>query len=229
MRTGCCLSAVLNYHEEETQAVTFLSRVSLFPYSSLILPGGQLRIKIVEQQYLSMMSACLKKDHGFGVYLVESDVQSAVEEKIYHGTMVRIVDWDREDDGLLTVLIEGCQRLRVVETSANSLGALVGDVEILPKNPHAEIPLRYRNLSRLLQRVLDRVEPLVAYKETELVDAAWVSNRLTELLPMSFIERYELVAISDPIKRLSLLQCIVEQYINTGISLDTGVDHVGFC
>jgi len=56
---------------------------------------------------------------------------------------------------------------------------------------------------------LDQTGPLVEYTDSNFTDAAWVSNRLIELLPMSAAERNDLVRMSDPLERLSVLRAVI--------------------
>ncbi|HEU4517732.1 MAG TPA: hypothetical protein VFR77_10545, partial [Steroidobacteraceae bacterium] len=40
-------------------------------------------------------------------------------------------------------------------------------------------------------------------------DAAWVANRLAELLPLSLADRQTLLELADPVERLSVLEPVV--------------------
>lgn len=154
-----------------------------------------------------MVSNCLKEERGFGVCLIAkgSEVGNAAEFFPY-GTLVEIVDWDREENGLLTIVANGVRRFRTVNSKRNADGLLVGEVELLPPEVHTAIPTQFIGLAELLQRALQNVGSLLEYKDTDFTDAFWVSSRLIELMPMSNADRHELVSIGDPLERLAILQ-----------------------
>lgn len=187
-----------------------MNRLPLFPLSNIVLPGGQLPLRIFEPRYLSMVSACMKCDDGFGLCLISNGSEVGVAETFACGTLVDIIDWDQEDSGLLVIVTRGVQRFRIVDSNANAEGLLTGEVELLPLDEKTAIPASYQSLADLLQRALEQVRPLLAYTESDFTDAGWVSSRLTELLPMPVADRHDLVALNDPIERLSVLLEIVE-------------------
>jgi Lon protease-like protein len=60
-----------------------------------------------------------------------------------------------------------------------------------------------------LKDVVARVLPEAgdAYRHVEMRDdAAWVANRLVELLPLSLADRQALLELADPIERLAVLE-----------------------
>ena len=187
-----------------------MNGLPLFPLSSIVLPGGRLPLRIFEPRYLSMVSACLKGDQLFGICLIADGAEVGTPAKTFaYGTLVKIVDWDQEDTGLLVIVAEGKQRFRIASSAANADGLLVGDVELLPAEHKVAIPAEYVELAELLRRALDQVGPLLEYTGVDFSDAVWVSSRLVELLPMTVSQRHELVAMSDSVERLSVLHGIV--------------------
>lgn len=159
-----------------------------------------------------MVSSCLKNNTGFGIcLLVNGSEVGPVGDTFPVGTLVEIVDWDRDESGLLTIVSHGVQKFRTVDASINEDGLLVGDVEMLPVEPPTPVPVEYKELAQLLQRALDSVGPLMEYLESDFTDAVWVSNRLTELMPLTAVDRHHLVALSDPIERLAALKGFIDQ------------------
>ena len=247
MHSGCLKSYSVN-SSEETQAANqhlyrdsgrLMRRLPLFPFKSLVLPGGYLRVKIIEQHHIAMVSACIRHGGGFGSYLDNGASEACAAQVIRHGTMVNIVDWDREGDGLLVIVVEGLQRFCVVEAHsnsqglanskglANSNGLVIGEVEMLPPEKKVALPSCHRELSDLLRRVYNRVKPFIEYASSNYADAAWVSNRLTELLPMTVGERDSVIAMSDPLERLLVLQGIVERFAEAEISVNRSENTIG--
>lgn len=184
----------------------------LFPLSSIVLPGGQLPLRIFEPRYLSMVRGCLKAESDFGICLIENGFEVGQLARPYpYGTRVQIIDWDVDDSGLLMIVTQGVQRFRTVDTSVTPEGYLLGEVELLSIDEEVPVPPEYSGLSQLLQRALENVGPLMEYKESDFADAVWVSSRLVELLPMSAAERHDFVSIGDPIERLAALQVLIDK------------------
>ena len=184
-----------------------LTTLPLFPLSSIVLPGGQLPLRIFEPRYLSMVRGCLKTESDFGICLIEKGSEVGQLASPYpYGTRVQIVDWDLDESGLLMIVTQGVQRFRTVDMSVSEGGYLLGEVELLSPEEETPVPSEYGGLAQLLQRALKNVGPLMEYKETDFADAVWVSYRLVELLPMSAAERHDFVSIGDPIERLVALQ-----------------------
>jgi Lon protease-like protein len=51
-----------------------------------------------------------------------------------------------------------------------------------------------------------------AYRHVEQRDdAAWVANRLAEILPLSLADRQTLLELADPVERLSVLEPVVKR------------------
>ena len=184
----------------------------LFPLSSIVLPGGQLPLRIFEPRYLSMVRGCLKTESDFGICLIEKGSEVGKLSTPYpYGTRVHIIDWDVDDSGLLMIVTRGEQRFRTVDTSVTPDGYLLGEVELLSMEQETSVPPEYSGLAELLQRALENVGPLMEYKASDFTDAVWVSSRLVELLPMSASERHDFVAIGDPVERLAMLQLYIDK------------------
>jgi len=186
----------------------------LFPLSSIVLPGGQLPLRIFEPRYLSMVRMCLRTESDFGICLIETGSEVGQLASPYpYGTRIEIVDWDLDDSGLLMIVTRGVQRFRTISTSVSEDGYLCGEVELLSTEQETTLPAEYSGLSQLLQRALKNVGPLMEYKETDFEDAVWVSYRLVELLPMSAKERHDFVAIGDPLERLAGLHEFIDKQV----------------
>ncbi len=176
------------------------------------MPGGQLPLRIFEPRYVSMITTALKGDSEFGICLIDSGSEvGSVATPYPFGTLVKIVDWDREDSGLLVIVVQGMQRFRIVSSAAAADMLLVGEVELLPMEKKIPVPVKYQGLSDLLKRAVDQLRPFLDHTDTDFSDASWLSCRLVELLPMSESARHELVAMEDPIERLAILHDYVEQ------------------
>lgn len=182
-------------------------RLPLFPLSSVVLPGGLSALRVFEPRYLDMVSECLRHDSGFGICLIRRGGEAGEPALPYGtGTEVRIVDWDREPDGLLGITVRGRHKIRVRDLAVEANGLVVAQVVALPPEPAEPVPGHCRALVEILRRMLARLEPIVRYDEPQWDDASWVGSRLTELLPLPARVRQYLVELDNPGARLEELR-----------------------
>ncbi len=186
----------------------------LFPLASVLFPGGQLQLRIFEPRYLDLVRECTRYGTGFGVCLIlqgtevgEPAVPAAV------GTIARINDFHRDDDGLLGIVAKGGPRFRVARSRLRSDGLLRGDVEVWPDEPEQQVPVEFALLQTILERLIEtmaphwRDAPRHAYD-----DASWLGFRLAELLPLDAGEQQRMLELSDPVQRLAELRDILPRF-----------------
>jgi len=188
--------------------------IPLFPLRTVLFPGGHLPLRIFEQRYLSMIRDCARNESGFGVCLIiEGEEAIAPVRPARIGTLARIVDWYTLEDGLLGVSARGTDRFAVVNTRKQEDGLMLGEVSWLPEPPACPIPEPYSVLSQVLDRFLEKLGPHYPTGTPELLDdAVWVGYRLSELLPLSVIEKQNLLELSNPIERLQDLLDILPRF-----------------
>ncbi len=175
----------------------------LFLLSSVVLPGGLFALRVFEPRYLDMISDCMKRDEGFGICLIRSGEESGSPAMPYGtGTQVRIVDWDRQPDGLLGITVLGEEKFRIHELKVEDDGLVVGEVEPLPPEPAEPVAPEFDRLREVLRMILDQLEPTIHYAEPQWDDARWVGGRLTELLPLTPRVRQFLLELDNPTARL---------------------------
>ena len=186
------------------------SDLPLFPLGTVLFPEGRLGLRIFEPRYLDMVSECLRADGGFGICLIRDGQEvGAVAQPYEIGTEARIVDWDRNDDGLLGLTVHGGRRFRVEATQVQPDNLLLGEVswfedEVVP------LPAEYAPLADLLWQLLQQVEPDRAAEGERFSDAAWVAYRLAECLPLQPEQSQALLAQTDPIVGLQALAAVVQ-------------------
>jgi Lon protease-like protein len=67
------------------------------------------------------------------------------------------------------------------------------------------VPLDQAWLKDVVLQVLPEAEDTYRHVERR-DDAAWIANRLAELLPLSLADRQTLLELADPIERLAVLE-----------------------
>ena len=196
------------------QSQSPLVEMPLFPLASVLFPGGQLQLRIFEPRYLDLVRECTRHGTGFGVCLIlqgQEVGEPAVPAAI--GTIARISDFHRDDDGLLGIVAEGGARFRVARSRVRSDGLLRGDVEVWPDEPEQQVPVEFALLQTILERLIEtmaphwRNAPRSAYD-----DASWLGFRLAELLPLDVGEQQRMLELNDPVQRLAELRDILPRF-----------------
>ncbi len=183
----------------------------LFPLSSVVFPGGPLPLRIFEPRYLDMVGRCLKSQACFGAVAIRAGSEVGEAETFEVGTLAEIVDWYREDDGLLGILARGRERFRIVRVERLADGLYVGAVEPLPALPNVALPERFELEGTFLARLFAEDDGLYRGIETEFGNATWVGCRLAEILPLPLPLRQEMLELDDPLIRLERLAPIVRR------------------
>ncbi len=188
-----------------------MKTIPLFPLNTVLFPGGILPLKIFEARYLDLVSECLRTNKEFGICLISSGDEVAGSAKCYEiGTMAKIIDWDKRDDGLLEIVVEGGQRFRLLDKRERANHLAEGDVLLIEDDDCEEIPVQYQLLSDLLRQIAQKFE-LSYQTEHELYEnASWVGYRLSEVLPLESDERQALLEIDNVMIRLQHIQDAIE-------------------
>ncbi|MGQ0429986.1 MAG: LON peptidase substrate-binding domain-containing protein [Gammaproteobacteria bacterium] len=183
----------------------------LFPLNAVLFPGGPLPLRIFEPRYVDMVSHCLREQSGFAVLLIgEGEEAAGAVSFAATGTEARIVDFDRLEGGLLGIRCLGSGRVRVVEAWREPDGLNRGRVLDIAADPVVPVPPEQFWLADVVRQVLS--EAGEAYRDIEFHDdAAWIGNRLAEMLPLSLSDKQMLLEMTDPIERLEALEPAVSR------------------
>jgi len=188
--------------------------IPLFPLRTVLFPGGFLPLRIFEQRYLKMVRDCARTDTGFGVCLIREGEEAVSPVKTADvGTYAQIVDWYTLEDGLLGVSATGTLRFMTENAWQEDDGLFRAEVRILPEPPECAVPEAFSVLSDVLGRFMENLgQQYPEFEPENLQDAVWVGYRLSELLPLSGIEKQHLLEMSDPLDRLQSLIDIMPRF-----------------
>ena len=188
-----------------------LREIPLFPLGTVLFPGGPLPLRIFETRYIDLVSRCLRDGSGFGVVLIREGAEAGGPALTFDvGTYARIVDFSRQDDGLLGIRAQGERRFRILERRRARDGLNLADVEWLPDDPAVPLPAEFADLAPALEAVLDQVGEPYATLERCLDDAAWVAGRLAEIVPLPPGHKQHCLELDDPVERLRFLRPLFE-------------------
>jgi Lon protease-like protein len=177
----------------------------------VLFPGGRLPLRIFEARYMDMARASLREGTPFGVCLIvqgEEVGEPAIPAPV--GTLVRIVQWDMPQLGLLHVVAQGERRFRVRDRQVQKNGLTVANVEILPEETDAAVAPGVARCARLLARLIER-EPGLFAEPHRLDSSVWVSARLAELLPIELEAKQALLELDDGAVRLEQVSALLRE------------------
>lgn len=182
----------------------------LFPLHAVLFPGGPLPLRIFEARYLDMVGRCLREETGFGVVLIAEGREAGGPVRfVAVGTEASIVDFDPLPGGLLGIRCIGRERFRVVQGWRNANGLNVARVQPLAPPPAMPLPAHYAELAGVLRALRPEPAGPRATDRRCFEDAAWVSYRLAELLPLAAADQQELLELDDPVARLEALAQLI--------------------
>ena len=170
-------------------------QLSLFPLSAHIFPGGKLSLRIFEPRYIRMVKESCQKGTGFGICMFNNKGDQTLNQHIFPiGTFVELVDFETLSDGLLGITVKGKSLFYVSNIDTQNDGLRVGECEFIPS---LTLPLQGELTTNMAQRLRDLHQkyPEVGqcYDEVKYEEPLWVLYRWLELLPLSAVEKQELI------------------------------------
>ena len=183
------------------------AEIALFPLGTVLFPGGLLPLRIFEQRYLEMVSACLRGNEPFGVCLIREGKEvgaPAVPHPV--GCLARIVQWDMQQLGVLNIIARGEHRFRIVERRVQPDGLARGSIELLAEEDDAAIADAADLCSRTLKAIIEQGAAPLLEAPHRLESSSWVSGRLAELLPLPLEFKQRLLEVDGGAERLRLLR-----------------------
>lgn len=185
--------------------------IPLFPLGTLIFPGGPLPLRIFETRYIDLVRRCMREDSGFGVVMIREGAEAGGPAETFDvGTYARIVDFSQQPDGLLGIQAQGERRFRIVERRQARDGLNLASVEWLPPEAIVPLPAEFAELGPAVEGALTQLGEPYASLERRLDDAAWVSGRLAEILPLPAGHKQHVLELDDPVERLRYLRPLFE-------------------
>jgi len=184
--------------------------VPLFPLNTVLFPGGVLPLRIFEPRYLDMIKRCMRDAGEFGVVLIREGREAGTPVSAHDvGTLAQVVDFDQLPDKMLGITTRGTRRFRALTQHVQSDGLNVAQVELLKPDPKVALPKEFERYAKLLEQALPQMGDFFQHLTPLYGDAAWVSGRLAEVLPIPLDEKQRLLAMDDPIERLRVLQPLI--------------------
>lgn len=89
----------------------------LFPLNTVLFPRSALPLHIFEPRYREMIERCLEEEIGFGVVLIKDGEEvGETAEPCSVGTVARILEVKRLQEGRMNLVAMGVVRFRIIQT-----------------------------------------------------------------------------------------------------------------
>ena len=188
----------------------------LFPLNVNVLPGGFLPLQIFEPRYIDMVKDRLNKESGFCIVLLhpKKKVSSKESDLSYYliGTFVEIIDFNKLENGLLGITVQGKYRVEVLDTWTKKDGLIIGNIiETGEEDESVSLEPEYKNIWSTLKQICEHPEIKKLNLEIDFSCSTSVVYNLASLLPLTAPERQTLLESRSNIKRLDNLNQIVKK------------------
>lgn len=192
---------------------TGLPELAIFPLNAVLFPAGQLPLRIFEQRYMEMAKACLKDGEPFGICLIRSGSEvgaPATPESV--GCTARIVEWDMQQLGVLSVMARGEQRFRILAARITDSGLTRARIELIAADADAQLPQKRDSCAGVLRAFIEEHGDRIIAAPFRFDSSSWVSARLTEILPLPLAAKQQLLELNDAAHRIEILYDFLLQY-----------------
>ena len=184
-----------------------MHNIPLFPLHTVLYPHGRLPLRIFEPRYLDMVSDCMKSDSGFGVCLIKHGAETGPAATCFKtGTYAEIIDFSRQQDGLLTITLQGKKRFRVLQTAVRSNNLLTGEIDWISPDQVGESSEEYPLLKELYMHIVENYETFYSHEDHGALSPALLSYRLAEFLPFDNGVKQEILETDSVQARLELVK-----------------------
>ena len=185
----------------------------LFPLKTVLFPGCVLDLQIFEARDLDMIARCMKQGTGFGVVCILDgrEVGNAPQDIAGIGCEALIRDFQRQDNGLLGIRVEGGRRFEVLSTELQRDQLLVAQVEWLSEIPEQPLQDEDQDLLALLKALAEHPMVAALSMNTEVAGQQSLANQLAYLLPFAEADKIELLQVDDPQQRLDGIQVLLDE------------------
>lgn len=188
-------------------------KLPLFPLSTVLFPGCVLDLQVFEARYLDMIARCMKQGSGFGVVcILEGSETGDIEPNIAGiGCEARVSDFQKQENGLLGIRVEGGRRFEVLNTELQRDNLLMADVQWLDEIPEQPLQEEDQDLLALLKALAEHPMVAALNMNTEVTGQQSLANQLAYLLPFAEEDKVDLLQVDDPQQRLDGIQALLEE------------------
>ena len=192
-----------------------LSSSALFPLSVNVLPGAYLPLQIFEPRYIDMVSECLANSEGFCIVLFKDDGNEENNEyPPYHdiATYVEIVDFNKLDNGLLGITVQGKHKIRIEDVWKQEDELLLGKIEkINEEDDNLSNDPEYLDLWNMVKEITNHPEIKKLNLDLDLKSSISVCYILASVLPLRPQEKQTILEFENNRDKLDYLKALIKR------------------
>jgi len=183
-----------------------MKRLAIFPLPVVLLPGELLPLRIFEARYLYMVANCLRDREPF-VLAPVLDGQQPKSSVNQIGTTAKITGWNRKEIGTLLILVEGIQKVDILNPESEANGLIVSPIYERKDLDSEPDPKFYRFLRQNdSQRDIANCLP-----ETLKISAISVAYEIAGKNDLSLQEKFSVFLEKSGAGKLKLLEKILQE------------------
>ena len=193
-----------------------VSSSALFPLSVNVLPGAYLPLQIFEPRYIDMVSECLANSEGFCIVLFKDDENGENNEYLpYHhdiATYVEIVDFNKLDNGLLGITVQGKHKIRIEDVWKQEDELLLGKIEkINEEDDNLSNDPEYLDLWNMVKEITNHPEIKKLNLDLDLHSSISVCYILASVLPLRPQEKQTILEFENNRDKLDYLKVLIKR------------------
>ena len=192
-----------------------VSSSALFPLSVNVLPGAYLPLQIFEPRYIDMVSECLANSEGFCIVLFKDDENEENKEYLPHhniATYVEIVDFNKLDNGLLGITVQGKYKIRIEDVWKQEDELLLGKIEkINEEDDNLSNEPEYLDLWNMVKEITNHPEIKKLNLDLDLNSSISVCYILASILPLRPQEKQTILEFENNRDKLDYLKALIKR------------------
>ena len=192
-----------------------VSSSALFPLSVNVLPGAYLPLQIFEPRYIDMVSECLANSEGFCIVLFKDDENEENKEYLPHhniATYVEIVDFNKLDNGLLGITVQGKYKIRIEDVWKQEDELLLGKIEkINEEDDNLSNEPEYLDLWNMVKEITNHPEIKKLNLDLDLNSSISVCYILASVLPLRPQEKQTILEFENNRDKLDYLKALIKR------------------
>ncbi|CAN5527909.1 LON peptidase substrate-binding domain-containing protein [soil metagenome] len=193
-----------------------MERIPLFPLDTVLFPQASLRLHIFEDRYRELVRICLDEERPFGVVLIRAGEEvGGFADPYMVGTMARIRDVSRYEDGRMDIHVMGERRFRIRRLDEDAAPFLMGHVEPVLEHPIEDdqragdlVSEARDNVELLVKRFFERQQFTVQVMFP--ADAVDLSFSIANLLVMENLQKQRMLETTDTLDRFEDLLPVLQ-------------------
>jgi len=189
-----------------------VKRIPLFPLTTHVLPGGQLKLRIFEPRYIRMVKEAMKSDSVIGMCMLDAFGDKENNSHILPlGTLASIVDFECLADGFLGITVKGTQLFCIQNIQTDSDGLRTAEVELRnewPQEPLTDEDCMLRNRIEEIYQAYPELQQMCPEQAKERAD--WLCLRWLEILPLDPTMKQNLLDAEDCNKARKYIRGLIQ-------------------